>query len=222
MSGKRVFLLWIVPAAGIACYAVLIHYFTTHFQQGSLAALLPLAPLALGVGAIAWRSRRRLLLMGIGVVLAAALWFFPVDFIVGANVLYVYLAEHVGINGLLGWVFGRSLFAGREALCTHLAGMVHGSLPLEVIAYTRAVTWAWTGLFAGIVVVSLGLFFFASIDAWSVFANVLNTPLVLLMFVVEYRIRLRALPDFPHVSILEGIRSFRSSGGQAAPDLIHD
>jgi hypothetical protein len=44
--------------------------------------------------------------------------------------------------------------------------------------------------------------------AWSVFANFLSFPLILLMFALEYAVRLRTLPDLEKHSILAGVRAF--------------
>jgi uncharacterized membrane protein len=160
----------------------------------------------MAAAAVAWRSRWRYPLLGAG--LLALLWLSPDRMAPGDTVLYAYLAEHVGINLLLGWGFGSTLLAGREPLCTRLARSVHGVLPSEVERYSRAVTVAWTAFFAGVAAVSLLLFFSASLEVWSVFANFVNLPLAVAMFVAEYRMRLRALPAFPHVSIVTSFRSF--------------
>ena len=52
------------------------------------------------------------------------------------------------------------------------------------------------------------LFFLASIEVWSVFANFLSFPLIMLMFVVEYGIRLRKLPHQKKHSIMDGVRAY--------------
>jgi uncharacterized membrane protein len=202
---------WIVAGIALAAYAAVNHYVTAVHPGSSLAAWLPLAPVALAAAAVAWRSRWRCPLLVGGAGLLALVWLSPDRLAPGEKVLYAYLAEHVGINLLLGWGFGRTLLAGREALCTRLARSVHGALTPEVERYSRAVTVAWTVFFAGVAVVSLLLFFRASIEAWSIFANFVNLPLAVAMFVAEYRVRLRVLPDFPHASILTGFRSFMAS-----------
>ncbi|QJD30839.1 COG4648 family protein [Methylococcus geothermalis] len=215
MSRSRLPLYWIVAGIALAAYAVLNHYVMAVHAGSSLAAWLPLAPVAVAAGAVAWRSRWRYLLLGAGAGLLVLLWLSPERMAPGDKVLYAYLAEHVGINALLGWGFGSTLLAGREPLCTRLARSVHGVLPPEVERYSRAVTAAWTVFFGSVAAVSLLLFFFASIDAWSIFANFVNLPLAIAMFVAEYRIRLRALPDFQHASIMTSFRSFSASSKPA-------
>lgn len=208
MARARLPFSWIVAGIALAAYAAVNHYVTAVHPGSSLAAWLPLAPVAIAAAAVAWRSRWRYPLLGGGAGLLTLIWLAPDRLAPGDKVLYAYLAEHVGINLLLGWGFGSTLLAGREALCTRLARSVHGALPPEVERYSRAVTVAWTAFFVGVAAVSLLLFFSASVDAWSIFANFVNLPLAVAMFVVEYRVRLRVLPDFPHASILTGFRSF--------------
>src|SRR4051812_3450352 len=89
---------------------------------------------------------------------------------------------HATVNLFLLWYFARSLRAGDQALITRLARRVHGSLPPEMEAYTRRVTLAWCVFFAGQVAVSMLLFAFAPREIWSMFVNLINVPLIALMF----------------------------------------
>lgn len=112
---------------------------------------------------------------------------------------------------LLGW-FGRSLARGREALITGVARRVHGTLTPEIEAYTRRVTLAWCGFFVFQLVASWWLFAFAPFEAWAVFANVLNLPLVALMFAGEYGYRALRYPDHPRASMARALRAFVGEG----------
>jgi uncharacterized membrane protein len=56
------------------------------------------------------------------------------------------------------------------------------------------------------------LFFLAPLVTWSVFANFLTLPLVALMFIGEYWIRRRVLPEMRHMHILDAVRAFRNAG----------
>ena len=58
---------------------------------------------------------------------------------------------------------------------------------------------------------SILLYFLTPISIWSAFANLLSLPLVALMFIVEYAIRIRVFPDLPHKPILESLRAYRNS-----------
>lgn len=124
---------------------------------------------------------------------------------------------HAAINLFLLWFFGRTLKRDREALITGFARRVHGTLPTYIESYTRQVTAAWCVFFALQVVVSAVLFLAAPVDAWSLFVNVLSFPLIVLMFITEYLFRIRRFPDYPHVSIWQGIQAFVGRTDVAGP-----
>ena len=74
---------------------------------------------------------------------------------------------------------------------------------------------AWCLFFAAQVLISALLFTAASLDTWSLFVNVLNLPLVALMFAAEYLYRVTRYRHFPHASIMKGVQMFtahRSDG----------
>ena len=106
------------------------------------------------------------------------------------------------------WFFGRTLLGGREALITRLARSVHGTLPPEIAAFTRRVTIAWCAFFASQVLLSALLLAFAPFEAWSLFVNVLNLPLLVLMFVGDHLYRAIRFPDYPRPSIARILRAF--------------
>lgn len=106
------------------------------------------------------------------------------------------------------WFFGRTLLGGREALITRLARSVHGSLPPTITAFTRRVTMAWCVFFASQVLLSALLLAFAPFEAWSLFVNVLDVPLLILMFVGDHLYRAIRFPDYPRASIVRILRAF--------------
>lgn len=108
-------------------------------------------------------------------------------------------------SGLLA-MFGASLRPGREALITVLARRMYGAIPADMALYTRRVTWAWCGFFAAQLATSLLLFLAAPLVDWSFFVNVLNLPLVVLMFVAEQSCRPFLLRDAPRHSPGEVLR----------------
>ena len=134
------------------------------------------------------------------------------------NVALLYYLEHVGTNLAFAVVFGRTLGAGHEPLITQLARFAHpeGLSPAK-IRYTRQVTVAWTGFFVAMAAVSTGLFLLAPAAVWSVFANFLTLPLILLMFAAEHLCRYLLLPSFERGSIADTIRAFRAGKQRQAP-----
>lgn len=147
--------------------------------------------------------------------LALLAWAWPQLRENGALLHYV---EHVGTNLAFAVVFGRTLSAGHEPLITQLARFAHpeGLSPAK-LRYTRQVTLAWTGFFIATAVVSSGLFLLAPATVWSVFANFLTLPLILLMFAVEHLCRYLVLPPVERGGIADTIRAFRAGQQRRAP-----
>jgi uncharacterized membrane protein len=195
-----------VAVLGVLGYEGIVHWTAVHAVDFRAGPLLALAPLLLLVCAIVWRKSRAagllsVLLVSVGVIeLASARQLDLKPF---------YPAPHIAIYLLLLWFFGRTLRRGREPLVTRIARHEHGILPPEIARYTRQVTWAWCAFFALMAAASVLLFAFAPLRVWSWFANVLNIPLLLLMFVVEYAFRLLRFPDFTHASFFTAIRAVR-------------
>jgi len=124
---------------------------------------------------------------------------------------WLYLAQHVGINIVLGLLFGRSLGGHRQPLVTAIARLVHEVMTPALLSYTRRVTVAWTVFFFLMAGVSILLFVFAPIRVWSVFANILTLPLVAVMFITENEVRKRVLPAEDQIGILGTWRAFRAA-----------
>jgi len=203
----------ILPWLGIAVlvigYPLLAHYTNESAHSGNMGALVAVAPLVLIALALAWRSPRRFIMLGVLVLLCIALW-------AGWSALenhfgLVYWLQHVGMLLILFMTFGRTLIAGRQPLCTRFAKAVHVLVTPQHEIYARQVTVAWTLFFVAMALVSTLLFFLAPLSTWSVFANFLTLPLVALMFIAEYWVRRRVLPDMRHTRILDAVRAFRNT-----------
>ena len=187
-------------------YALLAHYTNESPQHASLGAVVSIAPLALIAAVFAWHSPHRAPMLGLLALSCVGLW-------AGWGLLerhfgLVNWLQHAGMQLILFAMFGRTLLAGRQPLCTRFASMMHAPLSARQEHYTRQVTVAWTIFFAVMAFVSTLLYFLASLAAWSVFANMLTLPLVALMFVVEYGVRRRVLPEMRNAHILDAVRAF--------------
>ncbi len=108
---------------------------------------------------------------------------------------------HWGLYSSLLLTFGLTLRPGREALITSMARRLQGDVSDELALYTRRVTFAWCCFFAAQLTLSVTLFCFAPLVVWSVFVNILDIPLVVAMFAVEYACRLRCLRNPPRHSL---------------------
>ncbi len=151
-------------------------------------------------------------------------------FAAGAAALFFGLVWHFGRSGFFATsglpfvvayvglliVFGGSLLPGREALITGLARRIHGTLRPGIPEYTRRVTIAWCCFFVAQLTISLLLFLFASMEAWSFFVNVLDLPLIVLMFGGEYLYRVVNVPNRPHSTIPQVFHAFTQRNAVAA------
>lgn len=110
--------------------------------------------------------------------------------------------------------FGHTLVSGREALITSVAAKVYGRpLPDDIATYTRGVTVTWCVFFSFELAASLLLFVFAPLPVWSLFVNVLNFPLLVLMFGCEYLYRRWRFPKRPPSNLADVVRAFMQSAG---------
>jgi uncharacterized membrane protein len=194
-------------AAGVIAYQVLVYCMIVDQPDGGLGAWLMAVPM-LAAGFVLGRSRRgRNLLAMLGVigVIGFLLWR-----ALGASPALFYPVPYLTVYAFLLWLFGHTLTPGRQPLITRLATHVHGELPVQMARYTRRVTWAWCVFFSAMALTSILLFLFEPLPIWSAFNNLLNLPLVVVMYLGEYAWRLWRYPDFSHASIATVFRALRN------------
>jgi uncharacterized membrane protein len=213
---------WLWPAlilpVGIG-YQCLVHSAVAGEQIESIRIALALMPLLALACWVVTRARNKLP-WSLG-VLAAGMAIYVLEHQERWGLAAAYGIPHAAIYLFLLWLFGHTLWHGKEPLVTRLARRVHGTLPPEMSAYTRRVTVAWCVFFAMQMIISALLFEFASLNVWSLFINILNFPLLALMFICEYVYRVIRHREFPHASFFDGIRAFsndaaRSTGATCA------
>ena len=192
--------------AFVVAFAGLSHYGNSVAKTHDLGVGLALGPV-LAVGfALIWRWTH----LGVALLAAAGAavllrHYWP---LLEKNFSVVYLLQEGGFYSLMAASFGQSLLGRRVALCTQLADKVHGPLTPQEVRYTRRVTAAWALFFIAITAATLGLFLFAPLRVWSLFANFCVLPLIGLMFVAEYAVRRRVLPQTPRRGILAAVRVY--------------
>jgi uncharacterized membrane protein len=193
----------------ILAYAGLSHYSNSVAKTHDLGVGLAVAP-PLTVGLLlVWRSTHAaiaLLAAAGAVVLLIHYW--P---LLEQNFTKLYLLQEGGFYAVLAASFGQSLLPGRTPLCTVFADRLHGPLSAQETVYTRRVTAAWSIFFVAILLLTLGLFAFAPLRVWSFFANFCAVPLMGLMFVAEYVVRHRVLPQVERRGILASVRVYFAS-----------
>jgi uncharacterized membrane protein len=193
--------------AGIA-YPCTLHVLIRagHISGGSMAlALLPLPLLAVW---LIWRLVNNRWRVPALLLVALAVWWGMnaqqdrFDLVVTSGAL------HAIPNLLMLWLFGHTLLPGRTPLITSLSQHINGELTPTMLTYTRRVTLAWTCYFAGQLLLSLTLYLFAPLDTWSLFINVLDWPLLVLMFIGEYLWRITRYPGHSKTSIRKAIEAY--------------
>lgn len=191
---------------GCIGYQLLAHLAVSENQAGPFrTALLWLPLLVLAYWALMHAGSKLLWLL---VILAAGAGIYLLQGQEQLSTAAVYGVPHGAAYLFLLWFFGRTLRRGREPLITRFARRVHGTLPPYMEAYTRGVTIAWCVFFGAQLAASALLFAFASIDAWSLFINILNFPLLALMFAAEYLYRVTRYRNYPHASIAKMMQVF--------------
>lgn len=200
---------WLAIAAVFIGYSMVAHHTYDSPHRGSLSAVLALAPSLVIALVLAWRSAQRAVMLGVVAVALVAVWTGRSALAQHADI--VYWVQYVAIQLVLFIMFASTLVAGKQPLVSRFAEMVHTRLTPQQEAYTRKVTIAWTVFFAAMAIAAALLFFLAPRSTWSFFAHFLTLPLVVLMFIAEYWVRRRALPDMQHQHILVAVRLFRNA-----------
>lgn len=197
--------------AGAAVMAALAYPLLAHGAAALDSGALALAAAALLLLVLLAPALRRgapaawLALLPAGAALA---WLFSSD-----HALLPLYAAPVALNGLVAWLFGRSLRAGATPLVERIARLLHGA-PLEpaLVRYTRRVTLGWTVLLLLLALVNAALALLAVPDGvlaaagitppfpvprntWSLFANLLNYAIVALAFTGEFLWRRQRFPE---------------------------
>lgn len=194
--------------AAFVAYPVLLHIFVLKEQVEMWQLLFVFAPLLTIGGWMIFRMLSRAWWPLLVLILAVLVYF-----IVSGNhgrigLLAVNGLSHATVNLFLLWLFGRTLLRGREPLIAQISRKLNGHLDPEVVDYTRHVTIAWVIFPVSQIVISLALYIFVSLEAWSLFINVLNLPLLVLMFVGEKTYRNLRFPNHPRTTILQAIEVY--------------
>jgi uncharacterized membrane protein len=182
-------------------YPILLHLFILKNETDLLTLLGVFSPLLLVAVWMFFRSIPVKVWPWACALLLVAGYYFGSAGNVRIGLLAVNGAFHALINLSALLLFGRTLMAGGEALITQIARHISGELPAEIVAYTRWVTIAWCCFFVMQLSVSIVLYIFSPVAVWSLFINVLDLPLVLMMFAGEYGYRRLRYPDHPRISV---------------------
>jgi uncharacterized membrane protein len=192
----------------LACvaYQYLVHSSVSSAQFGALHQALMWLPLAALACWVVARSRNKPLWLA--VLLAAGASVYLLDHREGLGLAASSGISHAAVYLFLLWYFGSTLAPGREPIIARFARRVHGVLQPAMERFTRELTVVWCAFFAAQLIASALLFAFAPLNAWSLFINLLNLPLLALMFVGQLVYRRFRYPDFPRTSIWQAVEAF--------------
>ena len=192
----------------LACvaYQYLAYSSVRNAQTGLVHAMLLWLPLVALAGWILVRSRNKPLWLA--ALLAAGMVVYLVEHQERLGLAAVSGVSHATVYLFLLWYFGRTLAGGREPIITRFARSVHGTLQPEPELFTRKLTVAWCVFFAAQLIASALLFALAPLKAWSLFINLLNLPLLALMFVGQSVYKMFRYPEFPRTSIMQAVQAF--------------
>jgi len=192
----------------LACiaYEYSVYVSVSNAQSGLLHTILLWLPLVVLAAWIMVRSGNKLLWLA--ALLAVAAFVYVMEHEARLGLPVVSGISHAAVYLFLFWYFGRTLVRGREPLISRFARRIHGVLDPETSLFTRNATLAWCVFFAVQLMASALLFAFASIGAWSLFINVLNLPLVALMFVGQFVYRKVGYPGSPGASVWQAVQAF--------------
>lgn len=189
-------------------YPIVLHAFILKEEVGVSQLLFVFVPL---LAAISWMALR---LIGKGwwplvlLLFAGAVYYIVTGNHERIGLLVVNGLSHATLNLFLLWLFGRTLLPGKEPLVSQISRHMTGDIRPHILVYTRQVTIAWCIYFVLQVTISLLLYAYATFAAWSFFINVLNLPLLFLMFAAEKAYRTAHFPDHPRTSIRKVIEVY--------------
>jgi uncharacterized membrane protein len=201
----------LLAAAAIAGYALASHWLMLHAASQPWAVLVLLLPLLAAAMALLARMGRLGAAAAVALLAAGVIaWRLiePANMTPESALNRLYVAQHVGVHGLLLALFARSLSGPGLSLIGQLAQRVHALTP-AMVAYTRSVTLMWCAYFAGMVLLSLAVYAFGSWPQWSLLAN-LGTPVAIAaLFVGEYGLRYRLHPEFERTPLAVAVQAWR-------------
>lgn len=208
ITARNVLRLGLLAAVG-ATYAYFGYLTTVSAHPPLLSLIIGIVPLAALAIVAAWQSALRWPALALCAIASLAV-FMKFDFL-RSHLAWLYFIQHAGAMTSLGIMFGSTLLREpKDALCSRIACLMLGvKADTSYLRYTWYVTLAWTVFFTACAVLSVILFAFGPIKIWSLYANVLTPVLLGAMFVGEYLIRLRVLPNQNHFSIAATIRAYR-------------
>jgi len=202
--------LWLL-AVGAMVLSMILHVVPQALRDWVDPAwsMLVLMTLDAGVVALIVRSRSALL---VGISLAALL-----GFAVLSHQQLLAALPSIGLNLMLACVFAVTLRPGETPLIVRIAELDSVELTPHFRRYLHGLTRAWAIFFAAMAGLSLLLILYAPFEWWSLFVNVLSWPLIAVMFIAEWLLRVvcfRRLPRHTPLYIATRILAYQRQMAQ--------
>lgn len=204
---------WAVSIVAIIGYAIIANFTNQSTEHMTLGVLVALAPIILAIIFLIWQSRSWSKTKHIGLLASVAagcvtLWLMWPQ--LNQHYSWIYWLEHESLQMILLFTFARTLTHNSVPLCTQFAQAMHENLTPKHQHYAKQVTIAWMLFFILIIIISSTLFFLYPIGIWSIFANFIYFPLVILMFIAEFFLRKLILPDVADSKFMDAIHAFQN------------
>ncbi len=164
-------------------YPLVVHLSVVYKIPFVIAGLLPLfyiifaRPFQGASGQILIKS----MILFVLLVMAVLSWIF-------LNHSIIYLPPILMMMAIL-YPFIRSVMPGNTPLITRFYELTEEKKQYSVIKYTRKLTWVWIVFIVLLLINTLYLTFFSSLQTWSLFTNFINYLLLLLLMIVEWSFR---------------------------------
>jgi uncharacterized membrane protein len=164
---------------GVFLYPPLMHFLIVNDQLATALAGLAAVSLLAAVAVLLQQGRLQALLYL--AIAAAAL------VSLGAGLELALYLPPVIFNLIFALAFAQTLRVGAVPMVERFMRLHHGTdMAAALRRYARRLTIAWTGLFAAGAFTAVLLAVFASIESWSLFANLINYLLIAALFVGQF------------------------------------
>lgn len=151
------------------------------------------------IAALAYRESlsERIILAGMFVVFAGVSLFALHGDEIAQNVL---LLPPVLIHVWMAYYFGRTLLPGKEPLITRFSRISRGTVPKELIRYSRMLTWIWTLFFVVFGAISIYSAVAMNLETWTWIVNIAGPGLAFALFLGEHMYRAVRYKRYGHNS----------------------
>jgi uncharacterized membrane protein len=112
-----------------------------------------------------------------------------------ANIEYLIYLPPILVLFSLFILFSQTLLAGQTPLITRYAQMLGDNLEDQHLRYNRSLTIAWSLFLLLMVLTSILLALFSSMENWSLFTHVISYLLIASFFIIEFVYRKRRFGD---------------------------